>query len=186
MNASDPHDIVEPSSWVARFAPLIARGGPVLEVACGRGRHTRWLEARGHRVTGIDRDRAALAASGASETIVCDLEAHADPREVWPLRGRRFAAVLVTNYLHRPLFGLLIDALDEGGVLIYETFARGNQRFGKPSNPAFLLEDGELLARCGALSVVAYEDGLVTAPRPASIQRICAIRAHDNQARHAL
>ena len=176
MSPGDPRDILEPSAWVVRFAPLIASGGAILDVACGRGRHARWFESRGHRVTGIDRDEAALAASGASERIVCDLEAFADPREAWPLANRRFAGVVVANYLHRPLFPLLTEALDAGGVLIYETFAIGNARFGKPSNPAFLLDRGELLERCGALHVVAYEDGLVTHPGPASIQRICAIR----------
>ena len=94
--------------------------------------------------------------------------------------------MIVTNYLHRPLFPLLIDALTEGGVLIYETFAIGNERYGKPSNPAFLLERGELLAHCHALHVIAFEDGLATSPKPASIQRICAIRERDPRARHAL
>ena len=186
ISAGDPHDIIEPSSWVVRFAPLIASGGTVLDVACGRGRHVRWFESRGHRVTGIDRDQDALAVSGASERIVCDLEAQTDPHEGWPLHGRRFAAVVVTNYLHRLLFPLLIDALDIGDVFIYETFATGNERFGKPGNPEFLLEPGELLECCRALHVIAYEDGLVTSPKPASIQRICAIHEPDGEARHAL
>lgn len=170
------HDVAEPSPWVVRFAPLIARGGAVLDLACGRGRHARWFESRGHRVTGVDRDEVALAAAGASDAIVCDLERSADPREAWPLHGRRYAGVIVTNYLYRPLFPMLIEALDEGGVLIYETFATGNARFGKPASAAFLLEAGELLAHCRGLHVVAYEDGLVALPRPASIQRICAVR----------
>lgn len=169
-----------------RFAPLIARGGAILDVACGRGRHARWFESRGYRVTAVDRDEDALADSGASERIVCDLEASADPHRAWPVHGRRYAGVIVTNYLHRPLFPLLIDALAESGVLIYETFAIGNARFGKPGNPDFLLEGGELLARCRELNVVAYEDGLVAHPRPASIQRICAIRDADRQGRHTL
>ena len=104
----------------------------------------------------------------------------------WAVEERRFAAVIVTNYLHRPLFPLLIEALDQGGILIYETFATGNARFGKPGNSAFLLERGELLERCRALNIVAYEDGLVTSPRPASIQRICAIREPGEEERHAL
>ena len=186
MSADDPHGLAEPSPWVTRFAPLIAEGGTILDVACGRGRHARWFEARGHRVTGIDRDQAALAVSGASERIVCDLEAHVDPPDAWPIHGRRFDGVIVTNYLHRPLFPLLIDALDDGGVLIYETFAAGNARFGKPSHPAFLLDRGELPRHCRALNVVAYEDGLVASPRAASIQRICAIRERDGHGRHAL
>jgi SAM-dependent methyltransferase len=163
---------LRPSPWVVRFAPLIEAHGAVLDVACGRGRHARWFETRGHRVTGIDRDVRSLAESGASETIDADLEAGG----AWPLPGRRFAAVVVTNYLHRPLFTSLIDALADRGVLIYETFAVGNERFGKPSNPAFLLAPGELLERCRGLEIVAYEDGLIGAPPYASIQRICAIR----------
>ncbi len=159
----------------------------MLDVACGRGRHARWLEARGHRVTGVDRDADALAGSGASETVLHDLEA-APVGIGWPLGERRFAAVVVTNYLHRPLFPSLIDALLPGGVLLYETFADGNAAFGRPANPAFLLEPGELLRRCATLAIVAFEDGLVAVPRPASIQRICAVRHGPDAAagRHAL
>ena len=176
-----------PSAWVVRFTPLIESGGPVLDVACGSGRHARWFESRGHRVTGVDRDVDALAISGASETVVADLEGAS-----WPLLDRRFAAVVVTNYLHRPLFPALLAALAPGGVLIYETFAIGNERFGKPSNPAFLLQPGELLEHCRDLDVVAYEDGLIDDPAPASRQRICAVRRHvaadgsDRRCRHAL
>ncbi len=162
----------------------------MLDVACGRGRHARWFESRGHRVTGIDRDADALAACGASEAIACDLET--EPI-AWPLPTRRFAAVVVTHYLHRPLFPRLIASLAPGGVLIYETFAAGNGRLGKPSNPAFLLEPGELLERCRGLTVVAYEDGLVALPAPASVQRICCVwepsgyaSATSTAVRHAL
>lgn len=174
-----------PSAWVVRFAPLIAERGKVLDVACGRGRHARWFESRGHRVTGIDRDADALRTCGASETIRYDLEAGPIGLPV----SDRFAAIVVTNYLHRPLFPSLIDALLPGGVLLYETFAEGNARFGRPANPAFLLERGELLVHCVGLTIVAFEDGLVTSPRPASIQRICAVReaADGGRAqRHAL
>ncbi len=174
MSSGDLHRDETPSPWVVRFAPAIAEGGSVLDVACGRGRHTRWFEANGHRVTAIDRDVEALSVCGASEAIVCDLES--EPI-AWPVQGRQFAAVIVTRYLHRPLFPHLLDALAPGGVLLYETFAVGNARFGKPSNPAFLLEAGELLARCSGLTVVAYEDGLIGQPAAASIQRICAVRA---------
>ncbi len=174
-----------PSPWVVRFAPAIEPGGAVLDVACGTGRHARFLEARGHRVTGIDRDADALAASGATETIAFDLETGAP----WPLAGRRFAAVVVTNYLHRPLFPQLVAALADGGVLIVETFAVGQARFGRPSNPAFLLRPGELLDACRSLDVVAYEDGLVGSPPRASIQRIAAVARRDaagDGPRHAL
>jgi SAM-dependent methyltransferase len=159
-----------PSSWLTRWAHLIAPGGTVLDVACGSGRHLRWLAARGHRVTGIDRDRAALARSaGHAELIEADLEG-----APWPLPGRRFDAVLVTHYLWRPLMPAIVGAVAGGGVLIYETFALGNQRFGKPSNPDFLLRHGELLATCAALRIVAYEDGFAEPP-PRQVQRIVAV-----------
>lgn len=164
---------MDPSDWIVRFAHLVDPVGSVLDVASGPGRHARWFEARGHPVTALDRDADALATCGATETIRCDLETNPI---VWPVAGRRFAAVVVTRYLHRPLFPFLLDALDEGGVLLYETFAFGNARFGKPANPDFLLAPGELLARCAGLSVVAFEDGIVERPSPASIQRICALR----------
>ena len=177
----------EPSPWVVRFAPLIAASGSVVDVACGRGRHARWLAARGLRVTAVDRDRQALDACGAHEAIQADLEAD---DAGWPLAGRVFDAVIVTNYLYRPLFAALLGALAPGGVLLYETFASGNARFGKPANPGFLLEPGELLRRAVGLDVVAFEDGLVDLPRPASVQRLCAIRPVEDRstgpARHAL
>ncbi|HTR06771.1 MAG TPA: methyltransferase domain-containing protein [Paraburkholderia sp.] len=168
--------LAEPSRWVCRWAHLIAPGGAVLDVASGSGRHARWLAGRGHPVTALDRDAAALATlrdvAGVA-TLECDLE-----RAPWPLAAdARFAAVVVTNYLHRPLMPRLIDALAPGGVLIYETFAQGNETVGKPSNPAFLLAPGELLAVCTpALRVVAYQDGFLPQPREAYIQRICAVR----------
>ncbi|BCQ23679.1 methyltransferase domain-containing protein [Caballeronia sp. NK8] len=165
-----------PSPWVARWAHLAAPGGAVLDVASGRGRHARWLAARGFAVLAVDRDAEALASMSSIagiDTLSADIEG-----APWPLPGdRTFDAVVVTNYLHRPLFGHLIDALAPGGVLIYETFAAGNGSIGKPSNPAFLLEPGELLdAVRGRLRVIAFEDGFVDDPRPAYVQRICAIR----------
>lgn len=169
------HDHDRPSAWIVRFAPLVVAGGAVLDVACGSGRHVRWFEAHGHRVTAIDRSATALAAASASEPLLADLEA-GDAARCWPVAGRRFAAVVVTNYLHRPLLPLLVAALAPGGVLLYETFAAGNARFGRPASPAFLLEPGELLAATAGLTVVAYENGVVRHPRPASIQRICAVR----------
>jgi SAM-dependent methyltransferase len=165
-----------PSAWVTRWAHLVAPGAPVLDVASGGGRHARWLAARGHAVLAVDRDADALASMSACEgieTLAADIEG-----APWPLPAdRAFAAVVVTNYLHRPLFGHLIDALAPGGVLIYETFAVGNESVGKPSNPAFLLKPGELLeAVRGRLRVIAYEDGFLETPRAAFVQRICAIR----------
>lgn len=163
-----------PSPWVERCAKLIPPGGTVLDVACGSGRHTDLLAAAGHRVTAIDRDTSRLVARAGIDIVEADLEG-ADP---WPLPGRAFDGIVVTNYLHRPLFPVLIDSLSPGGALIYETFAIGNEDLGRPRNPDFLLRDGELLdAVAGKLSVVAYEAGRIDAPKPAIVQRIAAVRA---------
>jgi SAM-dependent methyltransferase len=178
MNASPnsgggpPAAALAPSRWVERFAAMVP-AGPVLDVAAGGGRHTLLFVARGHHVVAIDRDPHALQASvgPALEILAFDLEAGAPP----PFAGRRFSAVVVTNYLHRPLMPLLVAAVAPGGLLIYETFAQGNERFGKPSNPDFLLRPGELLeAVRGRLRVLAYEDLEVEIPRPAMVQRIAA------------
>lgn len=164
------------SLWVKRFTPLIKAGGTVLDLACGRGRHSLLLAACGFRVEALDRDAAALAAiadrAPGIVTRLADLEGDA-----WPYRGRVFDGIVVTNYLHRPLLPEIFDALAEDGVLIYETFMLGNERFGKPSNPAFLLRPGELLDLVrDRLAVVAFEQGEVQAPRPAVMQRLCATR----------
>lgn len=164
-----------PSGWVTRWAHLAAPGGTVLDVAAASGRHARWFASLGYRVLAIDRDAGALASMHACagvETLTADIEG-----APWPLaENRTFDVVVVTNYLHRPLFGHLTDALAPGGVLIYETFAAGNGSIGKPSNPAFLLRPGELLdAVRGRLRVIAYEDGFVEDPRAAYVQRICAV-----------
>lgn len=165
------HGSGPPSDWLQRWAHLLPAGGQVLDVACGSGRHLRWLAARGHQVTGVDRDEAALAPLQAlAEVVVADIEAGP-----WPLAGRRFDAVLVTNYLWRPLLPTLVDAVADGGWLVYETFADGQQTIGKPSRPDFLLQPGELLVACRALRVVAYEDGFVDAPAR-FVQRIVATR----------
>lgn len=163
----------QPSAWVRRFAPLVPDRGAVLDLACGYGRHARFLEAGGWRVTAVDRDAGALAGLGPGiEAFQADLETGA-----WPLAGRRFEGIVVANYLHRPLFPRLVEALAEGGVLIYETFMLGNERFGRPSNSAFLLRPNELLeAFGGALQVVAFEQGEVAQPGPAMVQRLCAVR----------
>ena len=171
--AASGHASLSPSSWVSRFAPLVSGNGAVLDLAAGSGRHAALFLRRGHKVVAVDRDTAALAglASPDLEIVTADLE-NGSP---WPLPGRRFAGVVVTNYLHRPLFPILMASLEPGGLLIYETFALGNERFGKPSNPDFLLRPGELLevAR-GRLRVLAYEDLEVSEPKPAMVQRIAA------------
>jgi SAM-dependent methyltransferase len=153
-----------------RFAALIRPGGRVLDLAAGGGRHARYLLERGFAVTAVDRDTRALAGFG-GETIECDLE---DGR-LWPLGGG-WDAIVVTNYLHRPLLASIAASLAADGVVIYETFAVGNERFGKPGNPHFLLRPGELLAAFAALHAVAFEQGEVTVPRPAVVQRIAASR----------
>jgi SAM-dependent methyltransferase len=169
-------DAGAPSPWVLRCAPLIA--GPALDLACGSGRHVRWLRDRGVAVTAVDRDMsglADLAGDPGTEIVAADLEADGG---AWPLGERRFATVLVTNYLWRPLLPAIVAAVAPGGTLVYETFARGNAAFGKPSNPDFLLAPGELLdAVRGTLQVVAYGSGRIDIPRPAVVQRLCAVRS---------
>jgi SAM-dependent methyltransferase len=163
-----------PSDWIRRFAPLVAPGGRVLDVACGAGRHTRLFAERGCAVVAVDRDPRLdpdLQAHARVDLRVADLE-----QGPWPLTGERFDAVVVTNYLHRPLFPHLLAALAPGGVLLYETFAVGNAAFGKPGNPAFLLAPRELLEAFATLRVIAFEDGFDETPRPAMVQRIAATR----------
>lgn len=174
-----------PSGWVRRWAHLVPDGGGVLDVACGRGRHVRFFASRGHTVTAIDRDAEALAGLPDGVRAVCaDLEG-----ALWPFDdAEQFAAVIVTNYLFRPLLPRLVQCVAPGGVLIYETFAAGQARFGRPSNPDFLLRPGELLAAVAdTLRVVAYEDGYVAQPRQACIQRICAVHPNGgDEDRHEL
>lgn len=164
----------EPSSWVTRWAHLVRPGGRVLDLACGGGRHARWFAQRGHTVLGVDRDAQAVAALPAG---VAGRQADLEQGD-WPLAGEApFDAIVVTNYLHRPLWPHLLGALAPGGVLIYETFASGNETVGRPSNPDFLLRPGELLeAVHGHLRVVGYEDGLLQVPKTAFVQRLCAVR----------
>jgi len=169
-----PDAVDPPSAWVRRFLRHIPAAGPVLDIAAGGGRHTRLCLEHGHPVTAVDRDvtgLAALAGRAGLEVIRADLET-AGP---WPLADRRFAGVIVTNYLHRPLLPAIVAAVATDGCLIYETFAAGNELFGRPKNPDFLLRPGELLdAVRGRLFVVAYENLEITEPRPAVVQRIAA------------
>ena len=161
-----------PSAWVRRWSHLVANGATVLDVACGSGRHVRWFAQRGARVTGVDRDAAALAPlANAAEIVVADIEAGP-----WPFANRRFDAVVVTNYLWRPLFPALRAALAPGGVLLYETFAVGNETVGRPGRPEFLLGHGELLTAAEGLRIVAYEDGFLADPER-FVQRLAAVRS---------
>jgi SAM-dependent methyltransferase len=163
--------VSEASPWLLRWAHLIAPGAPVLDLAAGSGRHTRWLVAHGFAVTALDRDAEAMSGLAAvAELIVADIE-----RDPWPLDGRTFAAVLVTNYLWRPLLSRIVAATAPGGVLLYETFAAGNASVGRPANPEFLLRPGELLAATTGLRTVAYEDGFLDDPER-FVQRIAAVR----------
>ena len=176
------HAGLPPSPWVQRWSQLVPAGATVLDVACGSGRHVRWFASRGCRVTALDRDAAAVEPLRAvAEVCVADIEGAA-----WPLPGRRFDAVVVTNYLWRELLPTIVDGVAEGGVLIYETFGAANATVGKPSNPLFLLQPGELWAAAAGLRVVAYEDGFLDAPAR-FVQRIAAVREAPGAAsRHRL
>ena len=193
MHGSEP-----PSDWIRRWSHLLPARSSVLDVACGRGRHVRWLHGLGHAVTGVDRSAEALEelapltspASGAGspagapavETVCADIESGP-----WPFTGREFGAVVVTHYLWRPLLPTLVASVAPGGVLLYETFAAGNETVGRPSRPDFLLAPGELLAVCQGLRIVAFEDGWLPAPER-FVQRIAAVRELPGSvpARHAL
>jgi SAM-dependent methyltransferase len=170
------HHPLPPSPWVTRFAPMIPAGGTVLDFACGHGRHARLLARQGYRVEAVDRDAAALAQLADTPGIttrLADLEGDA-----WPYSPACFDGIVVTNYLYRPRLNDLLDTLKPGGVLIYETFMQGNEKFGKPSNPDFLLRPDELLDVVAArFRIVAFEQGPVDQPRPALTQRLCAVKA---------
>ncbi len=165
------HASPAPSPWVQRWSALVPEGATVLDLACGSGRHLRWFAQRGARVTGVDRDATAVEPLRTlGEIVVADIEG-----SPWPLPGRRFDAVVVTNYLWRPLLPQIVASVGDGGVLIYETFAAGNETVGKPSRPDFLLRPGELLQAATGLRVLGYEDGFLAEPSR-YVQRLCAVR----------
>ena len=175
MSASASHSVLEPSPWIVRFAHLVPREARVLDLACGHGRHARFFAGRGARVLAVDRDADALstlAGIRGIETRVADLEARG-----WPLDDERFDAIVVTNYLHRPLFAPMLAALAPDGTLLYETFAAGNEVYGRPSNPAFLLERNELAEVLGKrVTIVAFEQGHLSAQgHDAVVQRVAAV-----------
>lgn len=177
---ANSHGTGAASDWARRWSHLVLPQGRILDVACGQGRHMRWFCSLGHPVTGVDRSPEAiesvadLARGGQAQALVADIE-----NGPWPLmqdgKPRQFDAVVVTNYLWRPLFVTLLDSLAPGGVLLYETFATGNETVGKPSRADFLLQPGELLQVCRNLHVVAYEEGFLGTP-DRFVQRIAAVR----------
>lgn len=166
-----------PSPWILRFAPLVPAGAAVLDLASGSGRHARLFLARGHPVTAVDRDLSGLG-DIAGQPRLGLVQADLEDGSPWPLPGQRFGAVVVVNYLWRPLFPQILESVEENGVLLYETFAVGNEAYGRPDNPDFLLRPGELIELIQQrLQIVAYEHGYLDQPRPAIKQRICAVRA---------
>lgn len=174
--AALPHGSEPVSPWVQRYAHLARKHGTVLDLACGTGRHARFFSSQGMRVTGVDKNAEALAelTTHGIETLWADIEAG-----TWPLEGRSFDTVIVTNYLWRLLLPRIAACVAERGVIIYETFALGNEHYGKPSNPDFLLAPDELLQHFGAkqgFQVIAYEDITQKTPKPARIQHIAAVK----------
>jgi SAM-dependent methyltransferase len=169
-----PSPVLTPSPWVKRFAHLIPPGSAVLDIACGHGRHAHLARALGHPVTAVDIDTTGVADLGSDPGVtIVSVDLEGGP---WPFPAGAFGAVVVTNYLHRPHYPHLAASLQEGGVLLIDTFAAGNERHGRPRNPDFLLAPGELLrAFAGRLQVVGYECGYEALPRPAVRQRLCAI-----------
>ena len=163
----------QPLDWVVKHAAGIDESGHVLDLACGNGRHTRYLLSLGFRVTALDRITGGLSrmvGNNGLRILECDLE----DGSAWPLAGESFEGVVVTNYLYRPIFGSLINALSDGGVLIYQTFAIGNAEYGRPHNPDFLLRKNELIETFGPhLDILDFEQGYTDQPSPAIIQRIC-------------
>ena len=176
---SDHAGISAPSPWIERFSPMIREGGTVLDLACGSGRHSSHLLARGHSVVALDLNVAAIKplAERFGERKIEIIEADLEDGKDFPLKGRLFDGVVVTNYLYRPIMGHILASVKRGGLLLYETFAQGNERFGKPSNPDYLLLPGELLSYTAEeFRVLAYEDLVVDVPKPAAVQRIAARR----------
>jgi SAM-dependent methyltransferase len=175
-----PHGAGAVSDWIRRWSHLVPAHGQLLDLACGHGRHLRWFAARGHAVVGVDKAADALQslddlrAGGQVRTVLADVE-----NGPWPLMDaqapQRFDAVIVTNYLWRPLLPTVVQSLAPGGVLLYETFAHGNAEVGRPARPDFLLQPGELLRVCAGLRIVAFEDGFCTHPAR-FVQRIAAVR----------
>lgn len=166
---------MQPSPWIVRWSHLLRGGCTVLDVGCGSGRHLKWFAQRGHAVTGVDKDIAQVEEGILGIQLVqADIESTS-----WPLLDqdvpRQFGAVVITNYLWRPLLPVVLQSIAPGGVLLYETFAVGNEQWGRPTRPDFLLREGELLQTCEGMYIVAYENGKLEQPARA-VQRIAAVR----------
>ena len=173
-------ELSAPSPWLVRWSHLIPAQASVLDLACGTGRHMQWLQSQGCSVLGVDRDEAALHIAQQFGEIVCaDVE-----NTAWPLANHQFDAVVVFNYLWRPTWPHMLACLKPNGVLIYETFASGNESVGKPSRADFLLNRAELLQRCTDLRVVAYEDVFLSSP-DRYVQRIVAVKSNSHLERFA-
>jgi SAM-dependent methyltransferase len=163
------------SAWVRRWSHLVSPGSRALDLACGSGRHVRFLASLGADVLAVDRDAGALeplAGVPSVKVLCCDLES-----DKWPLSNQRFDVIIVTNYLYRPHFPALFEALAPEGVLIFETFALGQASFGRLRNPAFLLRSGELLTLCAGQHILAYEDGIQTGQTRCRVQRIVVVNS---------
>jgi SAM-dependent methyltransferase len=176
LDTSNNHDSEAPSRWLLEHAAQLPRPGRILDLACGSGRHARWLVSRGFEVLAVDRDPHALA--GLDGVAGVTTAQHDLERGGWPLGDENFAGIVVCRYLHRPLLPSIAGALAPGGVLIYETFMAGNAAYGRPSRPDFLLQPGELLsfAQAQGLAVLDFVEGFVAEPKPAMMQAICARR----------
>lgn len=163
-----------PSQWVVKHAALIRKGGRVLDLACGGGRHAIWLAGQGYQVDAVDRDAQAVAGMQGMPNInvsIVDLETGN-----WPGIDQRYDGIVVSRYLFRPLLSTLTKMLNPDGVLIYETFMVGNERYGRPSNPDYLLQPNELkTVYAPLLKIYAFEQGRFEEPVLAMVQRICAI-----------
>ena len=171
------HGAQAASDWITRFAHLVQPQGSVLDLACGMGRHTRFFHASNHALTSVDKaPEATQSIANIAEAITADIE-----NGPWPLTGRSFDGVVITNYLWRPLWPQILASVKPGGVLLYETFGQGNEAYGKPSRPDFLLAPGELLQVCAGWTIVAYEHGLLRQPERV-VQRIAAIKPADSAA----
>lgn len=163
----------KPSKWVTQYSYLLPHSGPILDIASGGGRHTCYLLKKGHTVVAVDKNISPL--QGMKTPLLFPVQVDLEADAPWPFKPGSFSGIIVTNYLYRPLFENIIDGLEKDGVLIYETFAKGNEKFGKPHNPDYLLKPGELIRfTLDKLHILAYEDLTIAWPKPARLQRICA------------